>query len=315
MNEIYVSGRSIANAQVSDRKRSIPYRPEYNIITGSVEGSILIQQIWYWWKNNNHKPFYKYRSPCKAKRYKKGDSWLEELGFTGYAFDKAIDSIGTKVTTGTGKANVRNNSLVIYWTDSNRTTWYELNESLFFVLVGLAYENPQKLAGFDPSNPLANSYVREYLDSGDDNNYPSSETTPQTTSIPIDGVPSIAPGGETPFSGPWEKPPEAAVITKPPKKVPVKKKRRRDPRLDHPAIRAVKEAKDTVRNPPKGTWDVLIKTIGDNPDVVKLKQCWTEWCVRGYNTASYKWVTDWYVGGIKGKMTKQENAGNWRLEW
>jgi len=136
------------------------------------------------------------------------------------------------------------------------------------------------------------------------------ETTPEITPIPVEGVPSTVPGGETPFSGPWE---EAAVITK--QKVPVKKKRRRDPRLDHPAIRAVKEAKDTVRNPPKGTWDVLIKTIGDNPDVVRLKQCWTEWCLRGYNTASYKWVTDWYVGGIKGKMTKQENAGNWRLEW
>lgn len=133
------------------------------------------------------------------------------------------------------------------------------------------------------------------------------EITSETTTIPVEGVPSTAPGGEILFSDSWEEPLE---------KIPVVAKKKRDSRLDHPAIRAVKEAKESPRNPPKGTWDILIETIGDNPDVVKLKQCWTEWCLRGYNTASYKWVTDWYVDGMKGKMSeKQENAGNWHLEW
>jgi hypothetical protein len=142
MSNLMFAGEQIARAQVADRERSIPYRPEYNAITGDVKASILLQQIWYWWQTNGRRKFYKYKEPCEADRYKDGDSWVEELGFTRYEFDSAMDTIGTKITKGVSKSEARNHAIVLYWTDSNRMTWYEVNEPVFFSLVGLAYNEP-----------------------------------------------------------------------------------------------------------------------------------------------------------------------------
>ena len=43
------------------------------------------------------------------------------------------------------------NSIVIYWTDRSRMTWYQLNEKLFYTLVGLAYIEPSRLANLEKS--------------------------------------------------------------------------------------------------------------------------------------------------------------------
>jgi len=148
-------------------KRSIPYRPEYNAITGSVRASILMQQMWYWWDKSNHHPFYKYRAPCAAASYREGDSWTEELGFTPYQFDSALRSIATKITTGDSKTALLKVSLVVYWTDSDRKTWYEVNESLYCKLVGLAYENPELLTNLNISNVLGKEDMNTVLDTDD----------------------------------------------------------------------------------------------------------------------------------------------------
>ena len=107
---------------MDDRSR-ILYRPSYNLITGSVEGSIFLQQVWYLWNINGRKPFYKYLSPCKAKAYREGDSWEENLGFVPKG---ARDAIATKITKGVDKSEAYKTSIVIYWTDSNRMTWYQV---------------------------------------------------------------------------------------------------------------------------------------------------------------------------------------------
>jgi len=284
--------------QARDDRERVDFRMIYVDMAGDLQAGLLLSQIVYW-----HLPSKSNKS--KLRVFKDGHYWIaktrygwwEEIRLSPRQIDRAIEGL-------------RNAGLVktkIHRFNGNPTIHIRLCMKQFEE-VYRATQNSERKNPWEPKTetPLSPSREMDIVAEGTS----LTETTTETTSIPIDGVPSIAPGGEIPFSDPREKP---AVITK--QKVPVKKKRRRDPRLDHPAIRAVKEAKDTVRNPPKGTWDVLIKTIGDEPDVVKLKQCWTEWCLRGYNTASYKWVTDWYVGGIKGKMTKQENAGNWRLEW
>lgn len=138
-NTFRIAGEAIANAQVADRKRGILYRPEYNEITGSVTASIFLQQIWYWWSRSGRKPFYKFRGPCKDKRYRVGDSWTEELGFTRRQFETARKGFANKITKGANRTKIQTQSLVIYWTDSNRLTWYMLNEKLFFESLGQAY--------------------------------------------------------------------------------------------------------------------------------------------------------------------------------
>lgn len=138
-------GAAIASAQAQDQKGSIPYRPQYNHITGKVTASILLQQISYWWFISEQKPFYKFRAPCDHELCRKGDSWTEELGMTIYEFDGALKRIGAKVTKGTSKKDLLKKNLVIYWTDTNRVTWYQVNEELLFGAIYLAYNEPDLL--------------------------------------------------------------------------------------------------------------------------------------------------------------------------
>jgi hypothetical protein len=59
---------------------AIPYRPCWNLLTGSPLASILLQQIAFRWQRHGRKPFYKYAAPCDSTRL--GESWQEELGFS-----------------------------------------------------------------------------------------------------------------------------------------------------------------------------------------------------------------------------------------
>ena len=54
-----------------------------------------MQQLDYWFAKSNGKPFYKFKSPCEHKMYKKGDSFTEELGFSIDEFTTAFFKIGT----------------------------------------------------------------------------------------------------------------------------------------------------------------------------------------------------------------------------
>lgn len=87
--------------------KSVPYIKELRAITKSVTGSILMQQLDYWFAK---KPqgFFKYVSPLmkinadgkevhdERDGYKKGDSWTEELGFSEFEFGTAFSKIGVR---------------------------------------------------------------------------------------------------------------------------------------------------------------------------------------------------------------------------
>lgn len=81
-----------------------------------------------------------------------------------------------------------------------------------------------------------------------------------------------------------------------------KKERRadkpRDPRQDHPAIQAVREAKGSF--PVKDTWDLVIKAVGDKPDLERMKECWLAWRGKGHSPMNLDWLIDWYINGIPG---------------
>lgn len=84
-----------------DDKTVINYRPSLNKLTGSVTATILLQQIIFRWKEE---AFYKFKAPCTHRLYRKGDSWIEELGFTLKEFDGAVSKlkssklVSTKIT-------------------------------------------------------------------------------------------------------------------------------------------------------------------------------------------------------------------------
>jgi len=117
------------------QRNAILYRPILAKITGRVTAAILLQQVIQYASGKGYRPFYKYRAPCpQADVYREGDSWLERLQFSPAEFDCARRTIGTKITKGMSKrkalmgTEIKN--LVIYWTDSERVTWYLLNVHL-----------------------------------------------------------------------------------------------------------------------------------------------------------------------------------------
>jgi len=90
------------------------------------------------------------------------------------------------------------------------------------------------------------------------------------------------------------------VVSLLPAKGPGKKARRAaaevDPRSRSPAVRAVHAV--TGRMPHKDTFDVIIETVGPEPDVGRMKTCWSHWRARHYSPQNLDWLLDWYVNGI-----------------
>ncbi len=111
-------------ALIEDDTHRVSYRPSWNQFTGSVNATLLLQQIIYWWIKSKRRPFYKFNQPCDHPHYRTGDSWLEELGMGRSEFETARRKIAAKT-----KGNVEGEAMVSYWSDPERRTWYALNET------------------------------------------------------------------------------------------------------------------------------------------------------------------------------------------
>lgn len=116
---------------LENNSRQILYQPLLNRLTGHALASLLLQQILYRWGQNGRTPFYKFAAPCGHAAYKPGDSWQEELAFSRTEFETARCRIGVKISRRKGKQTEWPSaiSLVTYWTDNRRLTWYALNEA------------------------------------------------------------------------------------------------------------------------------------------------------------------------------------------
>ena len=103
-------------------KNSIPYRPEIAREIWVIPAIILQQMIY----RRNWKKFYKFTEPAQHELYKEGDSWTEELWFTKFEFTNNLKKIAFKLWKNKNEIK-KEDALIIYYTDSNRLTWYELN--------------------------------------------------------------------------------------------------------------------------------------------------------------------------------------------
>ncbi len=163
---------------IADDKRLVVYRPRLNAITGSVTATILLQQVLYWYKKNGNKPFYKFNAPCDHALFKPGDSWADELGLSWDEINTARKRIASKVTAKMSddqRAEVYNQSMIVYWMTRDRLTFYDVNPLLVNVAVGAVYALPAPIQGKQKKlfRDCLISLFRDCLNSNSDN--PGSE--------------------------------------------------------------------------------------------------------------------------------------------
>lgn len=164
-----MSINSILQIIAADR-RVISYRPELTKIIGSVNATILFQQIMFRWTLNNQKEFYKYKEPCQARHYRVGDSWTEELGFTRREFDGAL-----KILVDLDVVNYR--------VDIERKTWYSLNEEKSIEIINKSYPEKAETVSRKGGNVL---YEKEETDFTNGHIPPFDHNTEITTKITTD---------------------------------------------------------------------------------------------------------------------------------
>lgn len=141
----------------------IPYRPWIAKIIWVIP-AILLQQITYrsWnWK------FYKFTEPSKHELYREWDSWCEELWMKVDMFTDNLKKIGYKLWK-TKNIIKKEDALVIYYTDSNRVTRYELQEHNSDKLLSIVYSTDSLVNGKSP-------------DTKENGNYPDTIPTENTT--------------------------------------------------------------------------------------------------------------------------------------
>ncbi len=150
MKDTIKSEKINASLLIADENFSIKYRPQFSRELKSVTAAILLQQINFRWRVNRGRPFYKFKLPCQHKAYRQGDSWSEELGFSRKEFDTALSKISLtpeqkkKIRQGVAIKKTKWQSLVEYFIDTNRMTWYSLNEDRFNDLCTELYVTTEK---------------------------------------------------------------------------------------------------------------------------------------------------------------------------
>lgn len=147
---------------LAEDNKLITYRPSLRPIGGSVAGTILLQQIIYWDEQSEGK-FYKFTSKCSHEKYKKGDSWEEELGMSPKEIATALAHFAfkcgkkNKQAHGDDYESARESALVTYYTDSDRVTWYSLNSDLLNKLLLGIYKESDRPEFTYPKTPETTS--------------------------------------------------------------------------------------------------------------------------------------------------------------
>lgn len=255
--------------------RTIAYHPNLNQVTGSVLASLLLRQIVYRWENNARQPFYKFSAPCQHPAYRTGDSWQEELGFSRTEFETARRRLGGKIRQGAGKARLRLENLVLYWTDRERLTWYELNEPLLQAKL-------QELSIAEILHSPGNAENLQYPELSESCiPYSTKKSQKKTTERDNARPPSFFSNGE--------KQQEVAAVA-----------------ASHPAIQAWRQALE--RYPRKQCWPLIVERLGEQPDSELLAQVTAEWLASGYKPNNVSGILDWYERQQSSDVSKKDKG-------
>jgi hypothetical protein len=262
--------------------RQILYQPLLNQLTGHALASLLLQQILYRWGQNERMPFYKFAAPCGHAAYKTGDSWQEEMGFSRTEFETARRRIGAKISRSKKKQAGQPSvvSLVAYWTDNRRLTWYALNEAY---MAGKLRE----LADVGKLSGSGNAGIRQYPSNAGTLHYLSNAEKPHL--LMQDSRISFITESPTEKTTKRE---DAPAIS--PQNLPEKQNGRQaaDERCHHPAIAGWRNV--ASRYPSKQNWDLIIQRLGEQPDLDRLQRVMTGWLGSGYRPDNVLGILDWY---------------------
>lgn len=142
---------------LNEDRLKITYRPSWREVTGSVTSAILLQQMRFRWVNHGCKPFYKFVLPPKSEnsKYKPGDSWVEELGFTRKEYYGAFGKIGRALSKEdlADLDKALDGVFVGTFTDQQHVTWFYFNETYFIARMTEHYAGsprPEKGHGKSP---------------------------------------------------------------------------------------------------------------------------------------------------------------------
>jgi hypothetical protein len=159
--EYKVNGKNTAQDAVyhvlREDRLMIAYRPSWREITGSVNATILLQQIKFRWDANGRKPFYKFFQPAPTHRaYHSGDSWTEEIGFTISELRGALSKVGKRLTKEDmdDLRTALKDTFFGYFTDQQHLTWFYFNEKYFNQKITAHYTdfpNQETLSGKSPN--------------------------------------------------------------------------------------------------------------------------------------------------------------------
>jgi hypothetical protein len=76
----------------------------------------------------------------------------------------------------------------------------------------------------------------------------------------------------------------------------------KDVRANHAAITAVRKFLPDNKYPNKLTWDGIIESLGENPDIGKLEYCAKAWATISKNMYNLTWVLEWYQNGVPDRV-------------
>jgi hypothetical protein len=147
-NNFYSAGKALANMAAGT---VIWVRPEVVKHFGSMSTAALLSRLITWNNVSKGKPFYMFTTVCGHDLYQTGRSWEEELGLSAKSIKTALNRIGYKkgeasrkkiaadIAKMKGCAATKDEvarteksrmkaSLVVYYTDRERVTWYKVNE-------------------------------------------------------------------------------------------------------------------------------------------------------------------------------------------
>ncbi len=145
----------------ASRRSNLIYDKKLRKYCKTINATILFSQLIYWFSKQQYRMFYKFTSPCSNGRYKEGDSWIEELGFTGREFDEAFNLIGFKISSKDqlfeSKDEISNHCFYSYHDRKSKQTWYNINLDKVTEVMVNCYQNEiiaNKLSQFSIPNEL-----------------------------------------------------------------------------------------------------------------------------------------------------------------